>query len=238
LLATVKVHSSLKKYFNQQELRADFNTYYDVVPYLKAMHPKFGHYMDMVNWGETEESYTLLDKDLNLVTQEQLHIKRVNEDDIIHLVPVIVGGGGKKGGLLAILAIGAFAFASGGLSVAAAGAGGGATAGAGAAATSGATGFQGIFQAFQSMPSFAQSLFMNIGLSVISSIFTKKKKNVEVDNSTREGGMFGSLTNSTESGTPIALHYGYVRVAGQMLSGYIESDDHGKNDVIAVRDKF
>ena len=61
---------------------------------------------------------------------------------------------------------------------------------------------------------------------------------MEVDSSTRQGGMFGSLTNSTESGTPISLHYGQVRVAGQMLSGYIDSDDHGKNDVIKVRDKF
>ena len=31
---------------------------------------------------------------------------------------------------------------------------------------------------------------------------------------------------------------GLVRVAGQMLSGYIESDDHGKNDVVKVEDKF
>ena len=28
------------------------------------------------------------------------------------------------------------------------------------------------------------------------------------------------------------------RVAGQMISGYIESEDHGKNDVVKVGDKF
>ena len=50
--------------------------------------------------------------------------------------------------------------------------------------------------------------------------------------------MFGNLTNTLESGTPIPLQYGLVRVAGQMLSGYIDSDEHGKNDVVNVEDKF
>ena len=75
-------------------------------------------------------------------------------------------------------------------------------------------------------------------MSMISSLFSKKKKPADTDTSTRQAGAFGSLTNSTQSGTPIALHYGQVRVAGQMLSGYIDSDDHGKNDVIKVEDKF
>ena len=50
--------------------------------------------------------------------------------------------------------------------------------------------------------------------------------------------MFGNLTNTMESGTPIPLQYGLIRVAGQMLSGYIDSDQHGKNDIVNVKDKF
>jgi len=61
---------------------------------------------------------------------------------------------------------------------------------------------------------------------------------METDTNTRQNGMFGNLTNTLESGTPIALQYGLVRVAGQMLSGYIDSDEHGKNDVVKVEDKF
>ena len=236
LLATIKVHSSLHKYFNQTEFRADFNTYFYLIPYLSAMHPRFNHYMRMVNWGESEEGFALLDKDLNVVTEEELHIRRVHEDDTIYLAPVIVGGGGKKGGLLAIVAIGALAFATGGLSLGASGAAAGAgAAGAGGAA---AAGGGGLFSSFAAMPSFAQSLFMNVGMSMISSLFAKKKKPMDTDTSTRQAGAFGSLTNSTQSGTPIALHYGQVRVAGQMLSGYIDSEDHGRNDVIKVEDKF
>ena len=234
--ATVKVHSSLHKYFDQTEFRADFNTYYDLIPYFSAMHPRFNHYMRMVNWGESEEGFAFLDKDLNVVTEEELHIRRVHEDDTIYLAPVIVGGGGKKGGLLALVAVGALAFATGGLSLGATAAAGTTTAASGAAAAGAGSG--GLFASFSAMPGFAQSLFMNLGMSLISSLFTKKKKPADTDTSTRQAGAFGSLTNSTQSGTPIALHYGQVRVAGQMLSGYIDSDDHGKNDVIRVDGKF
>tara|TARA_S200002703_G_scaffold159656_1_gene173929 strand:+ start:696 stop:1385 length:690 start_codon:yes stop_codon:yes gene_type:complete len=229
LQATIKVHSSLHKYFDQTEFRADFNTYFDLVCYLSAMHPRFNHYMRMVNWGESDEGFAFLDKDLNVVTEEELHIRRIHEDDTIYLAPVIVGGGGKKGGLLAAVAvIGLIAFTGGAAAPA--------LTQAAPAVVPSATG--GLFSSFAAMPSFAQSLFLNVGMSLISSLFTKKKKPMDTDTSTRQAGAFGSLTNSTQSGTPIALHYGQVRVAGQMLSGYIDSDDHGKNDVIRVEDKF
>jgi len=246
LQATVKVHSSLHKYFDYTELRADFNTYYDLIPYLSAMHPRFKHYMNMVKWGETNEGFTFLDKDLNLVTEEDLHIKRIHEGDTIYLTPVIAGGGGKNGGLLAAALVVGLAVA---FPPAAAGLTG--TVGTGTSLVGGALGSApsvvapittggggGLLASFSAMPGFAQSLFMNVGLSLISSLFAKKKKPTDTDTSTRQGGAFGSLTNSTQSGTPIALHYGQVRVAGQMLSGYIDSDDHGKNDVVRVEDKF
>ena len=234
LLATIKVHSSLHKYFDRTELRADFNTYHDLIPYLSAMHPRFNHYMRMIDWGESDEGFAFLDKNLNIVTQDELHIKRVHEDDTIYLTPVIAGGGGKKGGLLALAAIVAISIIAPpvGASMGTGGAAAAAKAGTAAASKGG------IFASFSAMPSFAQSLFLNVGMSMISSLFTKKKKPAETDTSTRAGGAFGPLTNSTQSGTPIALHYGLVRVAGQMLSGYVDSDDHGKNDVIKLEDKF
>lgn len=254
LLATIKVHSSLHKYFDQTELRADFNTYHDLIPYLSAMHPKFKHYMDMVKWGESDESFAFLDKNLSTISYEELHIKRVHEDDVIYLAPVIIGGGGKKGGMLALVAVAGLAFMTGGASLAgtgtlaagttatgagyAAAAGGGAMGASAAAAGYGGAASGGLFASFGGMGGFAMSLMGNIGMALLSSLFAKKPKENETDTSTRSGGAFGSLANSTKSGTPIALHYGLVRVAGQMLSGYVDSDDHGKNDVIKVEDKF
>jgi predicted phage tail protein len=239
LLATIKVHSSLRKYFNQPELRADFNTYNDIFHYLHSMHPRFNHYMNMISWGHANESFALLDKNYNLVTNEEFHIRKIHDEDVIYLAPVIIGGGGKRGGLLALIAIGIFAFAlapalAGGAAASGAAAGSaGATAGA-----SSAGGIGSLFKAFGAMPSFARSLFTNIAMSMISKLFTKKKKDVEVDSATRQNGAFGNLTNTIQSGTPIPLIYGQFRVAGQMISGYIESEDHGKNDVVKVRDKF
>lgn len=243
MLATIKVHSSLQKYFNQQELRADFNTYNDIFHYLHAMHPRFNHYMNMISWGHANESFALLDKNYNLVTNDEFHIKKVQEGDTIYLTPVIIGGGGKRGGLLALIAVGVFAFAiAPALAAGTAGAGAATTTTTAASASSAASGttggLGGLFKSFANMPSFARSIFTNIGLSMISKLFTKKKKDLDVDSSTRQNGAFGNLTNTIQSGTPIPLIYGQFRVAGQMISGYIESEDHGKNDIVKVGDKF
>ena len=133
-----------------------------------------------------------------------------------------------------------FAAATGGLSLAAAPASAAAVntfTAAGVASASGGAG-GGLFSSLAGMPSFAKNILGNLALSVVSSLFTKKPKPMETDNSTRENGMFGSLTNTSESGTPIPLVYGHFRVAGQFLSGYIESEQHGKNDVVDVGEQF
>jgi len=248
LLTTLKIHSSFKEYFTDLEYKADFTLYTDVISYLKAMHPKFNHYMNQIDSSISDETYALLDNELNLVTQEDLFVRRVKEGSTIYLTPMIVGGGGKRGGLLAVAAIVGIGIATGGFGLAASGAAGGSAASLGmggatgnlaasGALSSGAGG--GLFSAFSGMPSMMQSMIGNMAMSMLSSIFTKKPKSqTDTDQSTRENGMFGSLTNSTQSGTPISLHYGLVRVGGQFISGYIESEEHGKNDNVEVGDKF
>ena len=74
-------------------------------------------------------------------------------------------------------------------------------------------------------------------MNLITGLFTKNLKRWKRYH-TRQNGMFGNLTNTMESGVPIPLQYGLIRVAGQMLSGYIDSDEHGKSDVVKVEDKF
>ena len=250
MLTTLKIHSSFKEYFTDLEYKADFTLYTDVISYLKAMHPKFNHYMNQIDSNISDETYALLDNDLNIVTQEDLLIKKVKEGSTIYLTPMIVGGGGKRGGLFAVAAIVGIGIATGGFGLAAAGTAGGAAGGYAAAAGGGAAGASaaaagyssaggGLLAGFGGMGGFARSLVGNIAMSLLSSLFTKKPKSqTDTDQSTRENGMFGSLTNSTQSGTPIGLHYGLVRVGGQFISGYIESEEHGKNDNVEVGDKF
>ena len=240
LLATLKIHSSYHKYFDKSEYVADFNNYHDVLFYLQSMHLKFSSYIKQLN-NNFDESFSFLDKDLNIVPIESFHIKHIKEGDTIYLAPLIVGGGGKRGGFLLLIAaafaapmiMGALSASTTATAVAVEG---GAV--ASASVQSGLTGGGGIFSSLAKMPSFARSFLGNMAMSIVTKLFTKKPKKMETDTSTRQNGMFGNLTNTLESGTPIPLQYGLIRVAGQMLSGYIDSDEHGKNDIVKVEDKF
>jgi len=204
------------------------------------MHPKFKKYMLEVEQNDFAENVFVLDSDYRIIEPDEAQLRRIKNDEILYLVPGITGGGGKRGGLFAMVAMIGFAAATGGLSLAAAPASAAAvntSTAAGVASASGGAG-GGLFSSLAGMPSFAKNILGNLALSVVSSLFTKKPKPMETDNSTRENGMFGSLTNTSESGTPIPLVYGHFRVAGQFLSGYIESEQHGKNDVVDVGEQF
>ena len=234
LLATLKIHSAYHKYFDKTEYVADFNNYHDILFYLQSMHSKFNTYIRQIT-NSTEESFAFLDKNLNVVSLDCYHIKHIKEGDTIYLAPLIVGGGGKRGTFLLLIAA---AFIAPAIIGAMSAAPTTAVAAQGTGATQ-STGFFGqLGAAFTKMPALARSFLGNIALSIVTSLFAKKPKKMETDTSTRQNGMFGNLTNTLESGTPIPLQYGLVRVAGQMLSGYIDSDEHGKNDVVNVEDKF
>jgi predicted phage tail protein len=224
LLVKIKPHSAYNKYFSSLELQADLNTYYDVFYYIKSIQPRFAHYLKQQESLGIEEGFVILDKNLREVNPDELLIRRVKDGDIIHIVPSIVGGGGKRGLLAAFAIFALFAF------IPLAGVGAAAGGGAGAGATGGF--FGGIRSIWAAIPTQLQGIVLNVGLGLLASVFSRTPKQEE----SRKNDMFGSLTNSTASGTPIALHYGQVRVAGQLLSGYIKSIEHAKSDVISVSD--
>ena len=231
LLATLKIHSAYHKFFDKTEYVADFNNYHDILFYLQSMHGKFNTYIKQLT-GNADESFAFLDSKLNMVSIDSYHMKHIKEGDTVYLAPLIVGGGGKRGSFLLLIAA---AFAAPAI-IGALSAGTSATVGAmGQGATSF---FGGVNTAFAKLPALARSFIGNLALSLVTSLFVKKPKKMETDQSTRQNGMFGNLTNTMESGTPIPLQYGLVRVAGQMLSGYIDSDQHGKTDVVNVEEKF
>lgn len=228
MLITLKPHSSFSSYFTETEYTADIHKYIDIVYYLHSMHPAFIEYLRIQKLNGAEESYVFVDKNLNIINVDELMLRRAKEGDVIYIVPAIVGGGGKRGGILAVLAIAAFVF----LPILGVGAGigaGGAAGGAAGAAGAGAAGAGGIFGT-GAVGGFFKNLLANLALSVLSSLFSNKPK----EEQTRQNDMFGSLTNSTASGVPIALNYGMVRVAGQLISGYINTTEHGRNVKVDV----
>jgi predicted phage tail protein len=216
LLVTIKPHSSFKKFFSEKEYVADFKTYNDVFFYLNGMHKRFINYLRQQKAQGIEESFVFLDKNLRIINPDELQLKHARDGDVIHIVPAVVGGGGKRGGILAVLALAAFVFVAI-PAIAAAGAGAGAAAGAAAGTTGSIFGAKGL-------GGFLGNLVVNLGLALLSSLFASKPKEQE----TRQNDMFGSLTNSTSSGTPVPLNYGLMRVAGQMINGYVLSLGHAK----------
>lgn len=191
------------------------------------------NYVRQQRLNNIEEGFVFLDKRLKQINVDEMMLRRAKEGDIIHIVPAIIGGGGKRGGLFAILAFAAFlvflpAIAGTGIfGSAAAGAAGGATT---AASAGGLATLGGIFKA---SPFLAQ-IVGNVGLALLSSLFMSNPK----QETTRENNMFGSLTNTIESGTPIPLNYGCVRVAGQLVSGYLNSVNHEKSKTADILGKI
>ena len=239
-MATIRIHSTLRKYTADiKSLQVSINTYDQVIAYLSNSFKEFATYSNKIKEGKIDEGIALVDENFKILHPTEFPLKKVKNDEIIYVVPLITGGGGKRGFLLlaAVAIVAPYAI---GLAAGAGGAGFAATYSAGLSSIG--TAFSGMTGALGGSgigASFARSIIGNLALSVLSSIFTKKPKMAEqVDSSTRGSDMFGSLQNTTESGTPIALVYGESRVAGQFVSGYLNTTSHGKSDVIRVGDQF
>ncbi len=244
MLINLKIHSAFHKYFDQEVYKVDAFNAESINDYLRSVHPKFSQYIKKVESGESQESYSLVDSKFNLIENDAFGIKKFREGDTVHVAPLVVGGGGKRGTflLLAVFAVFALPALAGAMTASSTVAATGIPAGTStmAGGVSGGGGFfAGLGKAFGAMPGFMRSIVGNLALGVVSSIFSKKPKaSQQTESTTRENGMFGSLINTSTSGTPVPLHYGQVRVAGQFLSGYIDTQTHGKSDIINVGDQF
>lgn len=208
MIISIKPHSSIQQFFRGTDLRIDVNTYSDVLLYLQSMHPEFIAYVKRQIENGLQETFSFLDRNLREITKDDMYMRRAREDDVIHIVPAIVGGGGKRGALAMIAMAALLVFLPEALPGVASYLGG-ITLAAGTATTAAVTAL-----------SVAQTIGLNLALMGITMLFTPKQKAAE---SSRDNDAFGSLVNTMASGTPISLNYGLVRVAGQLISGYIIS---------------
>ena len=239
MLATIKINSTFKDYFNELEYEVDINSYSDIEFYLRGVHPKFNNYIRHLQSGMTGEGFAYVNGDLKLIERQEYALKRIKEGEVIHLVPVVCGSGGKKGFIFAAIAIVAIAFMIPVAPMLASAPGMGIAGVMPGTSTLGGS----LLSSFAGLPSFVKGIMGNLALSAIGALFTSKPKGKPVqvtkDSGTRtENNMFSSLTNTTESGTPIALNYGQMRVAGQFLSGYILSTVHDKGSPPSVESQF
>jgi predicted phage tail protein len=220
LLVTIKPHSSLQTHFIGDNISIHLNSYKELLNYLQVMQPRFMLYTKQLMAEGIQESFVFLDEQLNELSSEDLFIKRFSSNTTVYIVPLVMGGGGKRGGLLAILASAALFFFAGPL-------------GAfidpfisSAAAEAGITG-----------ASVVTQLATGLAISGLSALLMKSPiSSKDSEKSRIENAMFASLRNTVDSGTFVPINYGQVRVAGQLITGYVKTVNHPKGFNVKVSD--
>ena len=243
MAATLKINSVFKNHFDKSDYQINVNNYYDIEFYLRGVHPRFNNYIRQIQTGEANESFALVDSNLRIIGKEQMTLKKVKDGDIIYLVPVITGAGGKKGFLIAAAVV-AISFAIPNPFTI------GLNASAQNALVISETAFA--FQHSATIGSLIGAItgqgiisrvLTTIALNVVTGLFTSKPEGktqeTTVDSGTRtENDMFGSLINSTTSGTPVSINYGLFRLGGQFLSGYVLSAQHDRDNAPTIESYF
>ena len=230
MIISIKPHSSIQKFFRGTDLKVDIAAYSDLLYYISSMHPDFIKYVKQQVENNLQETFSFLDKNLKEINKDDMYMRRPKENDVIYIVPVIVGGGGKRG-VGALIAAAALVFFLPAI-LASAGVAGVAGATGATLGTAAAVGNIGILGS--TLGAVTGTIGLNLALMGVSMLFMPKTKTAE---SSRDNDMFGSLVNTTSSGIPIPINYGLVRVAGQLISGYvktIESDPSIDKPVSAV----
>ena len=105
MLVTIKPQAVFKDFFDEKEYKVEINSYYDIEFYLASMHPRFNAYMSKIKQGISNESFTYVTQDLKTIARDEYAIKKIKEDSIIYIAPVVTGGGGKKGALFAAVGL-------------------------------------------------------------------------------------------------------------------------------------
>ena len=240
MLINLKIHSAYNNFFEETLYSFEATVVHDIIDYLKGVHPKFSKYIKQVISGESSEPFCLLDSNLKPITADMVDIKRFKEGDTIHLVPAIAGGGGKSitKAIYVVFAAVAIYQTIGYLATMSATAPG--AVGAEAALAPEAVAAQQATAAGTTLTPL-QMAGLQIGLSAVSMLLTKSpaaRSSKQTESTSRDNDMFGSLRNSSTSGTPVPLVYGRHRVAGQFLSGYITTIGHGGGDQVNVGSQF
>jgi len=238
LLINLKIHSAYNNFFEETTYSFEATVIHDIIAYLRGVHPKFSKYIKQVISGESSEPFCLLDSNLKPITADMVDIKRFKDGDTIHLVPAIAGGGGKSitKAIYVVFAAVAIYYAIGYMASAGAMAPVDPMTGV-AAGTQGAGGYTATAATLTPL----QMAGLQVGLSAVSMLMTKSpaaRSSKQTESTSRDNDMFGSLKNSSTSGTPIPLIYGRHRVAGQFMSGYITTIGHGGGDQVNVGSQF
>lgn len=225
MLLTLHFHPLLQPMTGVKFHTFAVNSLSDIKDALSVLFPKIRKYIRQISAGTLRENLSLVTSQGKILTRENYYINKIENKELT-LVPIIAGSGRGLGIILGIVLIAAALFTGG-------------------AALFGGQAFVGSTTIFGSAGSFFSLtagglLKMGIGL-VLSGLMQLLMKPPEMRGPSdtaqrRNNDMFDALDNSTDPSTSIPLIYGMPRVAGQMLSGHVETISHGESDTIHVID--
>lgn len=193
----------------------------DIKDALTVLFPKIRKYIRQISAGTLRENLSLITPDGKILNRQDYYTNKIENRELT-LVPIIAGSGRGLGIILGIVLIAAAVFLGG------------------APLALGGGGFVGSTSALGGLVSAGGLLKMGIGL-VLSGLMQLLMKPPEMKGPSdtaqrRNNDMFDALDNSTDPNTSIPLIYGMPRVAGQLLSGHVETVSHGESDTIYVVD--
>jgi len=228
---TLKFHPNIQKYTNGiSEHTVNVIDLADIRNCLEYLFPRLSQHIRRISSGvNRSENMALVNKHKRLLQQEDFMLNRLRADDTeFHVVPLLIGGGGKPGtaqiiiGAIIMIAAIVAAPTTGGMSL--------------AAALKMPTAL-GISYGAIAMMGAAMMLS-----GVISMMMKPSKQSVTgqetSDAESRDNKLFGGLSNTIASNTPIPMIYGRTRVAGQFISGDIRTYEHGRNETVLVNSLF
>lgn len=193
----------------------------DIKEALTVLFPKIRKYIRQITAGTLRENLSLITPDGHILNRQDYYTNKVESRELT-LVPIIAGSGRGLGIILGIVLIAAAVFLGG------------------APLALGGGGFVGSTTALGGLVSAGGLLKMGIGL-VLSGLMQMLMKPPEMKGPSdtgqrRNNDMFDALENTTDPNSCVPLIYGMPRVAGQMLSGHVETISHGESDNIYVLD--
>lgn len=235
-MITLVIHQNATKYFkDEKELKVEVKDYYSLMSFLVNSFPKFAEFVKQ-NKNKLTTDFFILNENKKRVDLADVQANKKLNDEVYYLVPSILGGGGKGGGIAMVvvgIALIAVAFY---MAPAIVGAMGPTLGMATPAFTIGA----GFSVTFSQIAMFGASIALQ-GIMAMVQATPNSKSNTRTftdDGSRTENNLFTGLTSTVNSGVPVGMRYGMTRIGGHLVSGYIKTFNHGKNDLVKVSEQF
>jgi len=234
-MITLVIHQNATKYFkDEKELKVEVKDYYSLMSFLVNSFPKFAEFVKQ-NKNKLTTDFFILNENKKRVDLADVEANKKLNDEVYYLVPSVVGGGGKGGGIAMVvvgIALIAVAFYMAPAIVGAMGP----TMGMATPAFT----IAGMSVSFSQIAMFGASLALQ-GIMAMVQTGPKSNSNNRTftdDGSRTENNLFTGLTSTVNSGVPVGMRYGMTRIGGHLVSGYIKTFNHGKNDLIKVSEQF